>query len=91
MNLDDVAEDVRLPEGKSHNGMSLHYYAGVNSVLGVVIFVWVTGTTGLRKNLLTQVCPALPIVATMMLCCYLRLQPGAFLDLCVHLMFAQRV
>jgi hypothetical protein len=55
MNLDDVAEDVRLPQGKSHNGKSLHYYAGVNSLLGVVFLVWVTGTTDLRKGLLTQV------------------------------------
>lgn len=58
MNLEDVAEDVRMPPGKSHNGMSLHYYAGVNSLLGVVLFAWVTGTTGLRKHMVTQVCPA---------------------------------
>lgn len=47
MDYDLVNEDVRLPQGKQHNGKGLHYYAGVNAKLGVVIFVWVTGTTGL--------------------------------------------
>jgi hypothetical protein len=59
MNQDDVAEYVRLPPGKSHNGKSLHYYAGVNALLGVVVFEWVTGTTGLQKGLLTRVCQTL--------------------------------
>jgi hypothetical protein len=35
--------------------VSLHYYAAVNAELGVVHFVWVTGTTELEKGYITLV------------------------------------
>lgn len=50
-----VVEDARLSKGKSRRGViTLHYYAAVNALVGVVTFVWVTGTTGLNKNMKTQ-------------------------------------
>jgi hypothetical protein len=50
-----AVEDCRLPEGKKNIGVSLHYYAAVNAELGVVHFVWVTGTTELEKGYITLV------------------------------------
>lgn len=50
-----VVEDSRLPKGKFHKGIHLNYYAAVNALVGVVVFVWVTGTTGLKSNEKTQV------------------------------------
>jgi hypothetical protein len=56
---DEVVEDARLPQGKFSSGHVLHYYAAVNAILGVVTFVWVTGTTGLNTGYTTTVCPGI--------------------------------
>jgi hypothetical protein len=50
-----VTEEPRLSQGKSSTGHVLHYYSAVNAKLGVVLFKWVTGTTGLDKRYKTQV------------------------------------
>lgn len=42
---DEVVEDPRLPPGAFSSGVQLHYYAGVNSEEGVVVFVWVSGSS----------------------------------------------
>ena len=52
---DEVVEDARQPQGKFNSGHVLHYYAAVNAILGVVTFVWVTGTTGLNTGYTTTV------------------------------------
>lgn len=44
-----VVEDPRLPKGKFDSGIVLNYYAAVNALVGVVVFAWVTGTTGLKR------------------------------------------
>jgi hypothetical protein len=43
LHKDEVVEDRHLLPG---HGIQLYYYAGVNSEEGVVVFVWVTGSTG---------------------------------------------
>lgn len=53
----EVLEDERLPQGKFGPGITLHYYAAVNSLSGVVSLVWVTGTTKLGGNYVTKVMP----------------------------------
>ena len=50
-----VVEDARLPKGKFNRGIVLHYYAALNARVGVVAFVWVTGTTGFKKKYKTKV------------------------------------
>jgi len=57
-NKDDklVVEDALLPKGKFTAGIVLYYYAAVNALVGVVMFGWVTGTTGITKNYKTMVC-----------------------------------
>jgi hypothetical protein len=52
---DEVVEDARQPQGKFNSGNVLHYYAAVNAILGVVTFIWVTGTTGLHTGYTTTV------------------------------------
>jgi hypothetical protein len=54
-NPDEVIEDARKPQGKFSSGNVLHYYAAVNAILGVVTFIWVTGTTGLNAGYTTKV------------------------------------
>jgi hypothetical protein len=50
-----AVEDARLPQGKANSGTSLHYYAAVNALMGVVLFQWVTGTSELQKGYRTLV------------------------------------
>lgn len=50
-----AVEDARLPQGKPNSGISLHYYAAVNAVMGVVLFQWVTGTSELHRGYKTLV------------------------------------
>lgn len=50
-----AVEDARLPQGKPNSGISLHYYAAVNALMGVVLFQWVTGTSELQKGYRTLV------------------------------------
>lgn len=52
-----VVEDARIPKN-GKDGYVLYYYAAVNAVLGVVLFCWVTGTSGIRKRYKTKVCMA---------------------------------
>jgi hypothetical protein len=59
MDPDEVVEDARKPQGNFSSGFVLHYYAAVNAILGVVTFIWVTGTTGLDTGYTTKV-PQLP-------------------------------
>jgi hypothetical protein len=55
LNPDQVVEDPLLPQGRFNNGKCLHYYSAVNSMTGVISFVWVTGTNGLPSRYTTYV------------------------------------
>jgi hypothetical protein len=72
-----VVEDARLPKGKFHTGLTLYYYAAVNALVGVVLFAWVTGTTGKSRTYKTQVRrpPSTPLLhsqSATLLCCLLH-------------------
>jgi hypothetical protein len=75
-----VTEDPRLPKGKFNTGVKLHYYAAVNALIGVVVFVWVTGTAGLRRDYRTLVSytdacgAALACMLSKMGCCGLYME-----------------
>jgi hypothetical protein len=49
-----VVEDARIPKN-NRDSYVLYYYAAVNAVLGVVLFIWVTGTTDVTKPYKTKV------------------------------------
>lgn len=44
----EVFEDETVPQGKLSSGKVLHYYAGINALVGVVHIAWVSGTTGIN-------------------------------------------
>jgi hypothetical protein len=60
MDPSEVVEDARKPQGNFSSGFVLHYYAAVNAILGVVTFIWVTGTTGLGTGYTTKVPKCMP-------------------------------
>ncbi len=81
LNPDYVDHNPLIPMGKFNSGKAFHYYAAVNSIVGTVSLVWVTGTTGQPKVYTT-------VVSTPMACgavlgaCYTTLQLTVGLSFC---------
>jgi hypothetical protein len=55
LNPDYVDHNPLIPMGKLNSGKAFHYYAAVNSLVGTVSLVWVTGTTGQPQVYTTMV------------------------------------
>jgi hypothetical protein len=80
----EVIEDPRLKQGKFNTGITLHYYSAVNALLGVVSFVWITGTTGLEKGYQTQVSLCIYIVSLYLIWQHMVSMCPHYVICCVH-------